>query len=116
MQPSVVFWAQELNLSVNQPSPFLFYSIFKFYLFYLFRLGYAACGVLFPRPGVETATLAVEVQSLNHWTARKVPVIFIFNRCIKSHSMAVSIVYGTIAFHVGYLDYLQSFTNRQILQ
>ena len=42
--------------------------------------------------------------------------IFFFNRCIKSHSMAVSLVYETITFHVGYLDCLQSFINKQMLQ
>ena len=34
----------------------------------------AACGILIPRPVIELMTLAVEVWSLNHWTAREVPV------------------------------------------
>ena len=33
---------------------------------------HAACGILFPWPGVEPVPLALEVQSLNHWTAREV--------------------------------------------
>ena len=30
-------------------------------------------GILVPRPGIKPAPLALEVQSLNHWTAREVP-------------------------------------------
>ena len=36
----------------------------------------AACKVLVPQPGIEPKTPAVETQSLNHWTARKIPHIF----------------------------------------
>ena len=32
-----------------------------------------ACGILVPWPGIEPAPLAVEAQSLNHFTAREVP-------------------------------------------
>ena len=31
-----------------------------------------ACGILVPLPGIKPATFALEVQSLNHWTAREV--------------------------------------------
>ena len=41
-----------------------------------------ACGILIPRPVIELMTLAVEVWSLNHWTAREVPVfLFCFSDC-----------------------------------
>ena len=33
------------------------------------------CGILVPRPGIEPAPLALEAQSLNHWTAREVPKV-----------------------------------------
>ena len=33
----------------------------------------AACGISVPRPGIEPAPPAVETQSLNHWTTRKIP-------------------------------------------
>ena len=39
-----------------------------------FWLHGAACGILGPGPGIEPAPPAVEVWSLNHWTARDVPV------------------------------------------
>ena len=29
-----------------------------------------ACGILIPLPGMEPVPLALEAQSLNHWTAR----------------------------------------------
>lgn len=34
-----------------------------------------ACGILIHRPGVELVLPAKEVQSLNHWATREVPVI-----------------------------------------
>ena len=46
-----------------------FVSVFVF-IFWPCR---AACGILFPRPGIKPLTPAVEAQSLNHWTAREVP-------------------------------------------
>ena len=33
----------------------------------------AACGILFPRPGIKPVPPELEAQSLNHWTAREVP-------------------------------------------
>ena len=32
-----------------------------------------ACGILVPRPGIESAPPALEAQNLNHWTPREVP-------------------------------------------
>ena len=37
-----------------------------------------ACGILVPRPDMETVPPAVEAQSLNQWTAREVPGICFF--------------------------------------
>ena len=36
--------------------------------------------ILVPRPGIEATTLALEVQSLNHWTTREVPTSFYVQR------------------------------------
>ena len=36
-----------------------------------------ACGILVPWPGIEPVPPAVEVQSLNYWTTREVPQIFL---------------------------------------
>ena len=33
---------------------------------------FAACGILFPWPGIKPMFSALEVQSLNHWTASEV--------------------------------------------
>jgi len=45
---------------------------------YLFLLSFdhAACRILFPPPGIEPTSPAVEVQSLNPWTTRGVPKCF----------------------------------------
>ena len=40
---------------------------------YVCVLHYAACRILVPWPGIEPLPSAVEVQNLNHWTAREVP-------------------------------------------
>ena len=34
-----------------------------------------ACGILVPQPGIEPVPPALEAQSLNHWTAREVPIV-----------------------------------------
>ena len=48
--------------------------IFKFsWLCHTARFMHEACGCLDPRPGIEPVPLALEVRSLNHWTAREVP-------------------------------------------
>ena len=59
-----------------------------------------ACGLLIPRPGAEPGLLAVEVQSLNHWTPREVPnlpfnlgpllVLFLFYRIFHFDVIAFS--------------------------
>ena len=43
---------------------------FNFYLFF----GRAACGILVAQTGIEPAPPALEARSLNHWTAREVPL------------------------------------------
>ena len=61
----------------------LFYSILFYYfiLFYfIFWLHCTACRILVPWPGIKPVPYALEVQSLNHWTAREVPRI-VLNVC-----------------------------------
>ena len=38
----------------------------------------AACGILVPRPGIETGPTAVKPPSLNHWTSRESPYVMFF--------------------------------------
>ena len=38
---------------------------------------HAACGILVPRAGIKPVPSALEAQSLNHWSAREVPVPYI---------------------------------------
>ena len=38
---------------------------------------HVACGILVPRPRIEPMVPAVEAQSLNHWTAREVPMLLL---------------------------------------
>ena len=45
-----------------------------FFFFFLFWPHHATCKLLVSQPGIEPASPALEVHSLNHWTARKVPV------------------------------------------
>ena len=46
---------------------------FVCFVLFCFWLHHVACGILFPRPGIEPSPPAVEVQSLNHWIAREAP-------------------------------------------
>ena len=49
---------------------------FFFFLSFSFRPRHkvlVACGILVPRPGIESAPLSVKVQSANYWTAREFP-------------------------------------------
>ena len=41
-----------------------------------FWLHCAACGILVLRPGMEALSLAVQVLSPNHWTAREVTTLY----------------------------------------
>ena len=50
---------------------FLFCSLF-FFFFNVLATCHATCGILAPRPGIETAPPALEARSLNHWTTREV--------------------------------------------
>ena len=51
---------------------------FRRNLFIYFWPHCTACRTLVPRPGIEPTPPAVEVQGLNHWTAREVPQEEIF--------------------------------------
>jgi len=46
-----------------------------FYFCFFFWPQWATCGILFPWPGIEPVPLAVEAQSLNHYTARELAYI-----------------------------------------
>ena len=43
------------------------------WFFFFFWLGWAAYGILVPRPGIEPVFPTVIAWSLNHWSTRKVP-------------------------------------------
>ena len=49
------------------------WNIFQFISVFFFWPCCAACGIFIPWPGIEPMPPAVATQSLNHWTARKVP-------------------------------------------
>ena len=44
----------------------------------------AACGIQFPRPGIETRAPAQGAHSLSHWTAREVPR----QKCLFPHFLS----------------------------
>ena len=59
-----------------------------YFMFWLF--GHGACGILAPRPEIETSTPCTGRQSLNHWTAREVPWLYGF-RQVATHLWATHI-------------------------
>ena len=57
------------------------YLLFYFILFYFILFFWPhcmACRILIPRPGIEPASPALGVQSLNHWTAKEIPGKYLF--------------------------------------
>ena len=67
----LISWPKSVHLSRYSETVFLLYKLFSFSFFWLCH---AACGILVPLPGIEPAPPAVEAWSLNHWTAREVPL------------------------------------------
>ena len=61
-------------LDHQESPPCLFFFKGVFILFYLFSV-YNACGILAHRPGIKPAPPALEVQSLNYWITREVPIL-----------------------------------------
>ena len=61
-----------------------------------------ACGILVPPPRIERTCLAVEAQSLNHWTAREV-LCFVFNYlfvCVSVSLFQLLILFDNYAFGI----------------
>ena len=54
------------------------HSISKTVFYYFFWPHHMAHGIFIPKPRIKLVSAAVEVQNLNHWTARKVPNHSIF--------------------------------------
>ena len=55
-----------------------YYYCCCFFVLFCFVLPcHSACGILVPRPGIEPMSPAVGTWSLNHWTPREVPVVFV---------------------------------------
>ena len=53
-------------------------SFFLFYFNFLFSWpSHVAGGILVPRLGIELMSLALEAQSLNHWTTRQIPSLVV---------------------------------------
>ena len=50
----------------------------SFFLFFFLWTGHTACGILVPQLRIEPTPAALEAQSLTRWTAREIPIGFIF--------------------------------------
>ena len=74
-------------MSLRPPLCFLLCSLFLVVVVVIFWLRHAACGALAPWPGFELTPPALEVWSLHHWTARKVPCFAHFD---EGHCHAVT--------------------------
>ena len=76
---SLPFWRK-----LAPPTPWILALLSTFilsaaYFIFVFWLHCVACGILVSWPRIRPAPLAVEVQSLNHWTSREVPLHHILN-------------------------------------
>ena len=60
---------------------------------------HSACCTLVPQPGIEPLSPALEVQSLNHWTSREVPLfLFYFALMVLIFLFCVSWTLSQISF------------------
>ena len=66
------------------------FILFFYFLLFNFFFCHVACGILVPWPRIEPLPFGVEVQSLNHWTAREVPQIYIFKKLLKRKKLKTS--------------------------
>ena len=60
---------------------------YVWFILILFRkkcIGHTPCGILVPQLGMESMLPAVKVQSLNHWTAREGPEMYLIKRTAAS--------------------------------
>ena len=64
---------QQQSTLPKTAGPLILFYFYYYYYFLIFWSHHAACGILVPRTGIKLAPPAVEMQSLNHWTAREVP-------------------------------------------
>ena len=72
-EPSPLSWSRSdsISFSVLSIGFILLHYPYQFHFFF-FWLHHTAYGVLVHQPGTEPVLLAVEVRSLNHWTAKEV--------------------------------------------
>ena len=61
----------------SQPKDEFYLLLFVFF-FSFFWPHCTTCGILVPPSGIEHLPPPLEAQSLNHWTAREVPVFFLY--------------------------------------
>ena len=76
----------------------MFSFYFLFFFFFLFWLCHVACGILVPWPETEPVPPAVEVHSLNHWTAREFPLLFSSSSFSVSGLMFKSLIHFEFIF------------------
>ena len=61
------------RLPLSRQESFFFKILLLIFIFIsIFWPHYAACGILFPQPGIEHVPPDLAVLSLNHWTAGEV--------------------------------------------
>ena len=81
---NAIFKSIENVTFVNHYPVHSYGKLVKYFLFYFIFLA-TACGVFIPHPGIKPLVPAVEAQSLNRWTTRKVPLWGIFKETFKVH-------------------------------
>ena len=69
------------------PSPISIPSTLIIVIFSFLFFGCDACGILVPWPGMKPTPPALEVQSLNHWSARQVPRVVILRALSVAYTL-----------------------------
>ena len=67
-------WGGEVSEGPSNPRCLFHCYFYAFLKIFIFWSHLRACRILVPQLGMELMSLALEEESLNHWTTRKVPL------------------------------------------
>ena len=70
-------WTSVRPFKILSQFIYAFWSCFLFAFFFFF--GHEVCRILVSQPGIKPSPPALKTLSLNHWTAREVPLYFLLD-------------------------------------
>ena len=111
-------WQPSFHKRVKKQGPPLTRHIFPllllilFYVFiylFIFLPHHVACRILISQPGIEPMSLAVKVQSLNHWTSREI-LLYFFRQSSPLSVLCCPVYHRVEVFHLPWVLYHYSYS------